>query len=163
MVSSNPSTSPRVEAVQEFISVFKTLDAAPLEKLLSPSYNHTMGPASVDPFKIGPFDKAGFIGHVAGLSYLMTSFPVTITEIVDSESSNSVWAWTASDVKWRSEVTDGDAAEWSYQGQNLFMFWFDAEGKIERVIEVLDSQKSINELLPLLGRAGANLQKAAAA
>ncbi|PVI05902.1 hypothetical protein DM02DRAFT_54461 [Periconia macrospinosa] len=159
MSSSNNTTpkSARVQAAETFVSIFQTLDTTPLNAILSSKYYHEMGPSTISGF--GPWDKAGFIAHVNGLKKTMTAFPVTITEIIDSDSSNSVWVWTASDIKWRAEAIDGDPAEWSYQGQNMFMFWFDAEGKIEKCIELLDSHKSIGVLMPLFQRAAVNLGK----
>lgn len=152
--------SSRLQAALTYISVFETLDTTPLNSLLSANYHHTMGPASLAGY--GPWDKAGFIGHVAGISKMMTAFHVRVVEVIDSDKDNSVWVWTASDAKWRPEAMDGDAKEWSYQGQNLFMFWFDGEGKVERCVEVVDSLKSVNVLVPLFQRATANLGKAAA-
>lgn len=159
-MSTPHSTTPksaRVQAAETFISIFQTLDATPLNTVLSSKYYHKIGPSSIS--GLGPWDKAGFIAHVNSLKKSMTAFPVTITEIIDSDSSNSVWVWTESDVKWRAEAIDGDPAEWSYQGQNMFMFWFDTEGKIEKCIELLDSQRSIGVLVPLFQRAMGNLSK----
>lgn len=155
-----PTKSPRLQTIQTYLSVFSTLDTTPLLSILSPKYHHTMMPSSIPAY--GPWDKAGFVAHVSGISKMMTAFHVRAVEVIDSEQDNSLWVWTASDAKWRPEAMDGDEKEWSYQGQNLFMFWFDGEGRVERCVEVVDSLKSVNVLVPLFQRATVNLGKVVA-
>ncbi|KAF1951007.1 hypothetical protein CC80DRAFT_496300 [Byssothecium circinans] len=146
--------SARLRTARAWIDVFTTLDPSPLHAILSPTYQQTYGPNTLASIGIGPYDKAGFIAYVSNLSNRMTSFIVTVDEIIDSESSNAVCAWTNTDARFRKEVTDGET--WEYRGQSLLMFWFDGEGRIERCMEVVDSKKTLDELLPLFAKAKVN-------
>jgi hypothetical protein len=148
--------SPRVQTALIFLHVFTTLDTTPLQTILSPSYTHTFGPASLGHIA-KPFDKAGLIAHIDSITFFMTSFPVTPVETIDSESSNAVWIWTDTDAQFKPEATGGE--EWEYKGQNLFMLWFDGEGRIERCSEIVDSKKTMEEIWPMFGKAKANLEK----
>ncbi|KAF2639228.1 hypothetical protein P280DRAFT_481387 [Massarina eburnea CBS 473.64] len=148
--------SARVRTANEFLHVFTTLDTTPLQTILAPNYHHTFGPNSLTGF--GPYDKPGFIKHVSGLFQFLTTFPVIPVETIDSESSNAVWVWTKTDAQFKEEVRNGEKVEdWVYKGENMFMFWFDGEGRISRCVELVDSKKTVDELLPLMGRARANL------
>jgi hypothetical protein len=51
---------------------------------------------------------------------------------------------------------DGEAEEWVYTGEYIYMLSVDEDGKIVRVLEFLDS-KATERLSVLMGRAKANL------
>ncbi|CAI6236490.1 unnamed protein product [Periconia digitata] len=154
------TSSPNLRAALSFLSIADTLDPAPLETLLSPSYTHTLAPSSLTGF--GPWDKAGFMAHISFMGSVLEGFPVKVVEAVESE--RSVWAWTRSQARWHAAAMDKDGEdtgkEWDFKGENLFMLWFDAQGKIERCVEMMDSLRSVNVFIPLLERATANVSNA---
>ncbi|KLJ07302.1 hypothetical protein EMPG_17206 [Blastomyces silverae] len=89
------------------------------------------------------------------------TFPVTVKEYMESESSNQVTVWASSRAMFRDEVKDDGVseAEWAYEGEYVFLLWMDETGeKLVKSVEFLDSQKTV-KLLELMQRAAANKAK----
>lgn len=150
-------SSTRLQTATAFLNTFATLDIDTLSSLLAESYSHSFGPASIASLA-GPYTKDSFVSHIASLRNVMQGFPVYVTEIIESESSNAVWAWCTSKAEWRDEVIDGDNKEWEFRGEYVFMFWMDETGKrIVRCVEMLDSKKTEGVLLALAERAKRNV------
>ncbi|PGH10640.1 hypothetical protein AJ79_05354 [Helicocarpus griseus UAMH5409] len=148
--------SARLTTAQRYIANFGTLDPQTLAPLLAENYHHEFAPASLNP--PGPFDKQGMLEHNARLRDIMSGFPVTAKEYVESESSNQVTVWATSQTVFRDEVKDKGVAEkeWEYQGEYVFMLWMEEGGeRIERVVEFLDS-KGTERLMGLMRRARGN-------
>ncbi|KAL4940222.1 hypothetical protein BDV06DRAFT_224276 [Aspergillus oleicola] len=144
---------------QEFISYFATFDKTILESIIAESYYHEFRPLSLNP--PGPFDRAGFLGHVGGLSGVMTAFPVYADEYIESADGKTVIVRATSKTQFREEVKDEGlkAEEWEYGGEYVFFFEMDESGsKIVKCIEFLDSHASV-KLLGLVKRAKENLEK----
>ena len=90
---------------------------------------------------------------------LIERFPVTAKEIIEDEKLNRVALWATSEAKFREEVMDEDDEEdWVYKGEYVFIFSIDESGKIERVVEFLDS-KVAEKGMELIGRAKENLER----
>ena len=89
----------------------------------------------------------------------MTGFPVEAKAWAEDEVQNAVWCWAKSKAEWREEVKDGPEEEWVYEGEYVFMFWMDDEGRIERCVEMLDSGETKGRLLGLSNRARDNIKK----
>ena len=59
----------------------------------------------------------------------------------------------------RDEVKgEDDGTEWTYEGEYIFVLLFDQSGKIERIVEFIDSAK-VAGAMALLGKARENLAK----
>lgn len=98
---------------------------------------------------------------MTSLREIMTGFPVSIKECVESEGSNQVTVWATSRTEFREEVEDTEMSEqeWVYKGEYVFMFWMDDIGqKIVRTVEFLDSEGTNGVLRPLMKRARRNLE-----
>lgn len=152
-------SSTRLETARRFIAIFTTLDTHVLHDILADDHTHQFAPTSLNP--PGPFDKAGIISHISHLTEVMTGFPVTAKEYLDSESSNAVTVWATSEAHFREDVKDdGVSADvWAFRGEYVFMFFFDEEGKIKRTVEFLDSKRTADGLMVLMKRARENMQK----
>lgn len=78
---------------------------------------------------------------------------------MEDEKLNRVVVWATSEAKFREEVMDGnDEEDWVYKGEYVFIFSMDESGKIERVVEFLDS-KVAEKVMRLTGRAKENLER----
>ena len=149
--------SKRLETATRYINHFATLDIEVLDSVLAEHYSHEFAPASLHP--LGPFDKQGKLQHITRLRSIMTGFPVTAKEYIESESSNRVTVWATSQTKFRDDVKDDGISQqqWVYEGEYIFIFTMDETGeKIVRTIEFLDSKKTTDELYALTKRAREN-------
>ncbi|EQL31138.1 hypothetical protein RJZ56_006472 [Blastomyces dermatitidis] len=91
----------------------------------------------------------------------MSSFPLTVKEYIESDSSNQVTVWASSRAMFRDEGKDDGVseAEWAYGGEYVFLLWMDETGeKLIKSVEFLDSQRTV-KLLDLMQRAAANKAK----
>lgn len=156
--------SKRLATAKKYIDNFAALDQQVLEDILADNYTHTFAPASITP-NPGPYDKRGFIGHFTHIGEVMTAFPVTGLEYIDSEAASRVTVWATSRPEWRDDVKDADAdaeseVEWDYRGEYVFFFTMDESGeKIVRTVEFLDSKQTVDRLMPLMRRARENQAK----
>ncbi|KAH7138897.1 hypothetical protein B0J11DRAFT_574843 [Dendryphion nanum] len=139
--------SKRLETAKEYIECFATCDTQTLERILASNYHHKFAPSSLDISP--PLDKQGFIARHSRIHIIMTGFPVTGNEYIESESSNQVTVWATSVPHWRDEARsdDDEPGMWDYKGEYIFMMWFDDEGRIQRVVEFLDSKMTENALV----------------
>ena len=100
-----------------------------------------------------------YAAHITRMQPLIERFPVTVKEIMEDEKLNRVVVWATSEAKFREEVMDGnDEEDWVYKGEYVFIFSMDESGKIERVVEFLDS-KVAEKVMRLTGRAKENLER----
>lgn len=141
-----------------FLQTFKDLDGDSNIALRAPDCRHTIAPASLN-FPSSMTNEQ-WAAHLSSLEGILSAFPVTAKEIFEQEASNQVTVWATSDAIFQEEAKDydGDAArDWSYRGEYIFIFFFDAAGdKIERILEFVDSAKAV-EMGRLLERAKRNL------
>jgi hypothetical protein len=79
---------------KKYVDHFATLDTQTLESLLAENHHHQFAPTSKNP--LGPFDKQGFLAHSRRLRNIMTGFPATGKEYIESESGNQVTVWATS-------------------------------------------------------------------
>lgn len=153
-------TSKRLETAKKFIGHFETLDNELLRTILAEDYFHQFAPAPMDP--PGPFNKEGFLRHHDHLLDVMTGFPVTGKEYIESDIGNQVIVWATSEAFFRDDVKDEElsAADWAYKGEYIFILSMNPTGeKITRTIEFLDSKATVNNLMVLMTRARANISK----
>ncbi|KAF2229207.1 hypothetical protein EV356DRAFT_496367 [Viridothelium virens] len=109
-----------------------------------------------------PLDKRGMLDHIGRTRNVMSGFPVTAKEYIESEASNQVIVWATSQTIFRDDVKDDGISqqEWVYQGEYVFMLTMDETGeKITRTIEFLDSKATDRGLRPLMKRANENRDK----
>jgi hypothetical protein len=84
----------------------------------------------------------------------MSSFPLTVKELIDNPTTNQVLVWTTASPLWLPEATgsaeDGQE-DWAYTGEYMFLLSFEdgqsgdhGEGgvlkRIERIVEFVDSK-----------------------
>lgn len=137
--------STRLRTAKSYLNTLRTLDTNALNALVAlisdKSFTQTICPASVSP---GPFDKQAYIARICSLRAVLTGFPVTILDIIESEASNSVWVHCTAVPEWKDEVKGspaGEEVDWHYQGEYVFMLWMDESGeKVVRCKEMVDSQ-----------------------
>ncbi|KAJ0416334.1 hypothetical protein BJY00DRAFT_291776 [Aspergillus carlsbadensis] len=150
--------SQRLLTAQKYIAHFENLDETLLATPLSETYTHEFAPASLN--APGPLTKTGFLAHGASLREILTGFPVTAKEYFECEASNNVIVWATGVPHFKKELMDGEAAEWEYMGEYVFMFWMDESGeRIERSVEFLDSAATKDRIYGLMARARANLER----
>ena len=153
-------TSPRLATAKEYIALFASLDASQLETILDDEYYHEFAPKSMAP--PGPFDKRGFLEHYSHLKDIMSGFPVTGHEYLESECANAVTVHATSETVFRQELRDEGLSkeEWEYHGEYVFMLYMNGVGdKVVKVVEFLDSKATVEKLMPLNKRAKANLER----
>ncbi|OJD16555.1 hypothetical protein AJ78_03292 [Emergomyces pasteurianus Ep9510] len=153
------SSSKRLETAQKFIRNYDTLSTEPLESLLADNFVQQFAPASLNP--PGPLNKKDMVEHIAGLHALMSGFPLTVKEYIESESSNQVTLWATSRAIFREEVKDSgiSEAEWAFEGEYIFLLWVDEKSeKVVRVVEFLDGKRT-ETLLGLMQRARETIAK----
>jgi len=155
-------SSKRLKTAKKYINHFATLDSQTLSSILAENHIHQFLPTSMNP--PGPFNKQGFLEHSTRLRSVMTGFPVTGKEYIESESANQVTVWATSRTIFRDDVKDDGIGEeeWVYEGEYIFMLWMDESGeKIVRTVEFLDSKGTVEKLGALMKRANDNRDKRA--
>jgi hypothetical protein len=132
------SESTRMCTAKAYLNALDTLDLRAFNAVLEETFTQTICPASIAP-PSGPLDKHAFISRMSSLRPVMDGFPFTILDIIESESSNSVWAHGTAVPEWKSEAKgEGD---WHFKGEYVFMLWMDESGeKVVRCVEMVDSQ-----------------------
>ncbi|KAL9083962.1 MAG: hypothetical protein Q9165_008305 [Trypethelium subeluteriae] len=111
-------------------------------------------------------DKQAMLGHIGRLRNVLSGFPVTVKEYIESEGSNQVTVWATAQPSFRDDVKDNEIPQqdWVYQGEYVFMLTMDETGeKITRTVEFLDSKATDGELGPLMRRANENRENRLAA
>lgn len=141
-----------------WLQTFETLDLETNLALRTLDCLHTMAPASMG----FPPNKTNsqFAEHFLGVTSLMSSFPVTPQEVFEQEGSNQVTIWATSNAVFREQVKDYDdpKVDWTYQGEYMFLFFFDENGtRIKRIVEFIDSQRVVG-VMGLIQRARRNLE-----
>jgi hypothetical protein len=154
--STTMSESARMRTARAFISSFATVDISVLKTILSKDFTETILPASIP---VPAMDQPGYIAHMSKLNTVVTGFPFTILDIVESESSNSVWLYGTAGPLWRDEAKGDGEVEggWDFKGEYVFMLWMDESGeKLVRSMEMVDS-KAVERMLGLYAKALANV------
>jgi hypothetical protein len=154
-------SSPRIETAKLFLAAFSDFSVAASKQLAirSPDCTHVYAPASLPPPP--PQDNEAFEAFLNSLTDIMSGFPATAKEIIDSEKGNAVTIWATSNAQFFDEVKDDGipASEWEYRGEYVVMLHMDLTGrKINRIVEFVDS-KSSDRLWTLIIRAKANRKK----
>jgi hypothetical protein len=152
--------SKRLGTAKKYIGHFATLDTQTLESVLAEDHIHEFAPSSMNP--PGPFNKQSFIEYSGRLRNVMTGFPVTAKEYIESENENKVTVWATSRTIFRDDVKDNgiSAEEWVYEGEYIFLLSMDEVGeKIVRTVEFLDSKGTVDQLFGLMKRANENREK----
>ena len=143
------------QVAQSFLDTFDTLDLEGALALRAPSCRHT-----ILPFSLGykpDLTNDQFAEHLSRLIQILSRFPVYAQEII--ESGNQITIHATSNAVFRDEVKgEDDGTEWTYEGEYIFVLLFDQSGKIERIVEFIDSAK-VAGAMALLGKARENLAK----
>ncbi|EXJ81917.1 hypothetical protein A1O1_07984 [Capronia coronata CBS 617.96] len=158
-VFSLPPSSPRIETARTFLAAFADLSTSQHLSVRSDDCIQIFAPSSLNP--PAPKDNATFASHLAGLRDVMSGFPVTAKEMIDSEFQNAVTIWATSEAQFHDKLKDDglSADEWNYRGEYVFMLTMDETGRrITRIVEFLDS-KATERLRGLMARARDNLEK----
>jgi hypothetical protein len=92
------------------------------------------------------------------LGPILAHYPITAKEIHVNEAGRQVTIWATGVPEFRAEVKDGEGTGWEYVGEYIFILDVDEEGRIERILEFLDSLAT-ERLGGLIGRAMKNLGK----
>jgi ketosteroid isomerase-like protein len=152
----SPSASHLHETATSFLAAFTNLSATDHIALRSPTCTHIFAPSSLS---MQPKTNAQFSAHLTNnLVPILAHFPVTAKEIHVNEARRQVTIWASGVPEFREEVKDGEAAEWEYVGEYIFILDVDEEGRVERVLEFLDSLAT-ERLRGLVVRARKNLGK----
>jgi len=153
--------SKRFETAQTYINAFATLSLPTFTSVLADDLTHTFAPSSMaTAFRHSTLNsRAAFLAHIQSLQVAMHGFPVYPKAWVEDPGQNAVWCWADSRTMWKDEAMDGGKEEWVYEGEYVFMLYFDESGeKIVKVVEMLDSWGSKEKMFALWDRAKANLK-----
>lgn len=107
--------------------------------------------------------SSAFASHIATLSQVLRSFPVTASDVIFDGGRNKVIIHATSVTEfWEEGMDDGvGGEEWRYKGEYVFMFEFEKgeeeeAGKISKVVEFVDSLGT-ERLRGLIKRARENM------
>ncbi|KAH7089280.1 hypothetical protein FB567DRAFT_523425 [Paraphoma chrysanthemicola] len=149
----SPTTSTLHNLAASFLAAFTNLSTTDHIFLRSPTCTHIFAPSSLH---ITPKSNPQFAAHLTNnLIPILSHFPVTAKEIHINEKGRQVTIWATGVPEFRPEVMDGDMEEWAYVGEYIFLLDVADDGKIERVVEFLDSL-STERLRGLVERARRN-------
>lgn len=134
------------ELAQSFLSGYETLSGELHTSLRAPNCTYIFAPSSL---KMPALSNTGFTEFLSHLKKVITSFPITAKEIHINEEEKQIVIWATGVANFREEVKDSDFGEWNYQGEYMFILNVDKDGKIERIVEFLDSlgAQRANELV----------------
>jgi hypothetical protein len=161
MSSPSVNSSSLHDLATSFLSAFTHLSPSSTHLALrSPDCTHIFAPSTVG---IPPKSNSAFATHIDNVVRpLLTSFPVTAKEIHVNEAAGQVTIWATGKPEFKAEAMGleraGEKEEWDYTGEYIFILDVNEEGKVERVLEFLDS-KATERLRGLMGRAKRNLGK----
>ena len=131
-----------------FLKVFDSLDASVIRRIQAETYTHYFAPASLG---IHERNLTQFADHLKGLKAVLKAFPVIPKETFVNPSLKQVTFWATAIPEFHQRlIRQDDGEKWSYQGEYIFMLFMDhTGGKVERVIEFLDS-KGTEHLMELV-------------
>ncbi|KAL4865723.1 hypothetical protein BDV12DRAFT_199908 [Aspergillus spectabilis] len=142
----------------------------PPRPLLSDNLENEIRPTSLGTTLPRPLTKESYLGFISSLGTLMSSFPFTVKEIIESEKDNKVVLWVISRAGWREGVKGDDGNEeegvgeegWNFEGEYVFILTMDESGeRIRKFVEFMDSRATVKRAVRLLEKAGGNLAKKA--
>jgi hypothetical protein len=149
--STATATAAIVDTATTYLQVFSTLDPNVISSIQSENFKHTFAPKSANPPP--PRNRDEFASHIKHLNGIISSFPVQAKQIWPNPLHNQVTIWADSETVFHQHVKDSDDEdEWRYRGEYIFILDLDTEGKIENVLEFLDS-KGTDRLRGLMARA----------
>ncbi|KAF2261263.1 hypothetical protein CC78DRAFT_608629 [Lojkania enalia] len=139
-----------------FLDAFTNLSAEDHIALRAPNCIHNFAPSSLAPHLPPPKDNQTFAIHLTRMQSILAHFPVTPKEIfVSAPSQIVIWATGVPEFKAEARGEKGPE-EWEYVGEYCFVLGVNGEGKIERILEFLDS-KATMKLISLMEEAKKNL------
>ncbi|KAH7061922.1 hypothetical protein BKA63DRAFT_191743 [Paraphoma chrysanthemicola] len=148
-----PTASTLHSLAASFLAAFTNLSTTDHISLRSSTCTHIFAPSSL---RIPPKSNTQFAAHLTNnLIPILSHFPVTAKETHVNEVGRQVTIWATGVPEFRSEVMDGEKKEWEYVGEYIFLLDVGEHGKIERIVEFLDSL-STERLRGLVERARRN-------
>ncbi|KAH7394898.1 hypothetical protein DE146DRAFT_764549 [Phaeosphaeria sp. MPI-PUGE-AT-0046c] len=163
-----PTSSSLHDLATSFLAAFTNLSSANHLSLRAPEcthryaslINHIFAPSTV---QVNPKSNSDFATHMdANIRPLLIAFPVTAKEIHINEPKRQITIWATGKPKFKADAMDGDENEWDYTGEYIFILDVNEEGRIERILEFLDSLAT-ERLRGLMVRARKNVGKSGAA
>ena len=155
-------SNPQEQTALAFISAFSNLDPQLFTSLCTSTCTHHFLPSSMH---MPALSSSAFASHIATLSQVLRSFPVTASEVMFDEGRNTVIIHATSVTEfWEDGMDEGvGGEEWRYKGEYVFVFEFEGgegeeAGKIKRVVEFVDSLGT-ERLRGLIKRARENKAK----
>jgi hypothetical protein len=133
------------QLAEDFLSAFKTLEAKDHTKLRAPGCEHHFAPSSLN--YPSPKSNQQFADHITNLQHILSGFPITAKETMINEPKRQVVIWATAIPHFTDAVKRGTPdSEWAYQGEYIFILNVNEEGKIERVVEFVDSLGTMKAL-----------------
>ncbi|RDW65606.1 hypothetical protein BP5796_10298 [Coleophoma crateriformis] len=164
----DPSAAARERTARIFIDTFATFSTGDCLLVRTPNCVQQFAPHSIAP---PTMSNSAFAAHLAHLGEVMSSFPLTVKEMIDNPTANQVLIWATASPLWLPSVTGGvgksgaggEEVDWAYTGEYMFLLSFedgeageDGNGgklkRLERVIEFVDS-KGTTKLYGLMEKA----------
>lgn len=143
-----------------FLAAFTHLDAAAHIALRSPACKHVFLPSS---YGIPTLTNGQYGPYLSSLQDAIATWPVTAREIHTNpiggmNGTGHIVIWATGKPEFVAAMrSDGDGeTDWEYVGEYIILLDVDREGRIERVVEFVDSKGS-DRLKGLIERARANI------
>jgi hypothetical protein len=113
--------------------------------------------------EIPPKSNSNFAIHIdANIRPFLTAVPITAKEVFINEVKRPITIWATGKPHFKAEAMDGEREQWDYTGEYIFILDANEEGRIERMLEFLDSLAT-ERLRGLMVRARKNTGKEGAA
>ncbi|KAF1841276.1 uncharacterized protein K460DRAFT_322355 [Cucurbitaria berberidis CBS 394.84] len=135
----SPLESQLRQIADSFLAAFKDLSTADSLALRAPGCLQIFAPASLNP--PAPKTNEAFGEHMdKSLRPLMDHFPITAKEIYINETGRQITIWANATPIFKKEAMGSELQEaWHYTGEYIFILDVDENGKIQRILEFLDS------------------------
>ncbi|KAL9081002.1 MAG: hypothetical protein Q9159_007456 [Coniocarpon cinnabarinum] len=141
------------ETAKSFIKAFTTLQDQDFLSLRSTTCLQVFAPQSLNPPP--PMTNSQWCHHLSKLRQILTGFPVSAKEMHVNVPKREIFIWANAVPLFKKEVKDGKEEEWDFEGEYIFLLSVDGDGKIERVLEFVDSL-AVESLRGLMVRAWRN-------
>lgn len=90
------------------------------------------------------------------MNAVLSTFRLTATNLMETDRQIAISAQGFLEVK--PDLRDDETKEWSLGSDIVFVLQFNKDGKIENILEMLDSEAA-KSFFPVMGRARENLGK----
>lgn len=150
----SPQQSINHDKALAFLSTISAQDGHANLALRTSDCTHTILPASMGfPPSIS---NEKWLENLDYMNAVLSTFRLTATNLMETDRQIAISAQGFLEVK--PDLRDDETKEWSLGSDIVFVLQFNKDGKIENILEMLDSEAA-KSFFPVMGRARENLGK----